>query len=136
LPTADAMREARPTRQFVLLLLPCFCVLLAVVFGARAQGYVTIEIAEPFRGNSLSGTVLDASRAPLERALVERCEKDWKNCFAQVQTDDRGRFSWPDAKKGKHFLQISSPGYNPTRITVIVDKNAKADVQLELHIAN
>jgi hypothetical protein len=130
------MREARATRQFVLFLLPCFCAVLAVVFGARAQGIVTIVITEPFHSSSLSGTVLDASGTPLERALVERCGKDWKSCFAQVQTDERGHFSWSDAKKGKHFLKISSPGFNPTQITVIVHNNTKADVQLELHVAN
>ncbi len=130
------MREARATRQFVLLVFACLCAWLAVVFGARAQGIVSIEIAEPFRSNSLSGIVLDPSHAPVARALVERCGKDWKSCFAQVQTDERGHFSWPEAKRGKHFLRISSPGFDPTQITVIVDKGTKADVQLELHVAN
>ncbi len=129
------MREARATRQSVLLLLPCLCALLVVVFGARAQGIVTVEIAEPFRSNSLSGTVLDASRAPLQRALVERCGKDWKSCFAQLRTNDRGRFSWPDAKKGKHFLKISSPGFNTTQIIVMVSWHSKAEFRLELNVA-
>jgi carboxypeptidase family protein len=90
---------------------------------------------KPFHSRSLSGFVLDYSHAPIPDVLVEECTEKWESCFAHTRTDQTGRFSWPGVKKGRHFLKISSPGFNPTQIIVVVSWHSKAEFRLNLNVA-
>jgi hypothetical protein len=116
------------------LVLALFCVAsISTLAGSPQVQVITIE--KPFQSRSLSGTVSDPSGAGRLGVLVQECDDSWKNCFAQTQTDYNGHFSLKHAKKGKHYLRLSLDGFDPTQITVIVDKSSKAEIGFELHIS-
>lgn len=117
----------------ILLALAFLCTTSVSTLAAAQEMRVTME--KPFHSRSLSGFVLDLSHGPIADALVEECTENWQSCFARTRADQNGHFSWPDVKKGKHFLQITSPGFNQTQIIVIVSKHAKADFRVELEVA-
>jgi hypothetical protein len=119
-------------RTFIVLAL--FCVGSISTSGGPPQTQL-ITIEKPFQSRSLSGTLSDPSGAPTSGVLVQECDDSWKNCFAQTQTDHNGHFSLKHAKKGKHYLRLSLDGFDPTQITVIIDKSSKADIRFELHIS-
>ncbi|HXX20081.1 MAG TPA: carboxypeptidase-like regulatory domain-containing protein [Candidatus Acidoferrum sp.] len=118
------------------LLAPLLIMLAMFLSCASAASQYSVEMVEPFHSRSLSGTVLDASAAPLEGAVVERCQERWRNCFDRVVTDRHGRFSWHHAKNGTYFLKLSKDGFNPMQVTVIIDGNFKAGLRFQLPIAN
>ena len=119
-------------RTFLSLAFLCIASISTLAASPQLQ---LITIKEPFDSHSLSGTVTDPSGAGRYGVLVEECEDGWKACFAQTRTDRNGHFSWRHAKKGKHYLRLSQDGFDPTQITVIIDKNSKADIRLELELA-
>jgi hypothetical protein len=124
----------RGSRLRTTLVLTLICVESVSTLAAAPQ-YQLITIAKPFQSHSLSGIVSDPSGAGRLGVLVQECDDSWKNCFAQTQTDHNGHFSLKHAKKGKHYLRLSLDGFDPTQITVIVDKSSKADIRFELIVA-
>jgi hypothetical protein len=128
--TLRKTRQARLRTFLALALLGAVCISPVT---AAPQRLVVFE--RPFHSRSLSGFVLDYSHAPVAGALVEECTEKWERCFAQTRTDQNGRFSWPSVKKGRHFLKISSPGFNPAQIIVMVSWHSKAEFRLELTVA-
>lgn len=133
MPSARALRKSRDSTLKKFLALTLLCVVSIAPLTAAQQMVVTLE--KPFHSHSLSGFVLDLSHASIADAFVEECTDNWESCFAHTRTDQRGHFSWPDAKKGKHFLKILSPGFNTTRIIVIVSRRSTAEFRIELRVA-
>jgi hypothetical protein len=133
LSNTGALRKTREARLRTFLALALLCAVCISPVTAAPQRLVVFE--KPFHSRSLSGFVLDYSHAPIPDALVEECTENWDSCFAQTRTDQRGRFSWPGVKGGKHFLKISSPGFDPAQIIVMVSWHSKAEFRLKLTVA-
>lgn len=131
--STGALRNTREASLRTCLALVLLCVVSNSPLTAAQQMLVTIE--KPFYSRSLSGFVSDLDETPIADAFVEECTENWESCFAHTRTDQRGHFSWPDAKKGKHFLRISSLGFNTTQIIVIVSRLSTAEFRIELRVA-
>jgi len=86
----------------------------------------TTELKNPIRTTSLSGTVADAAGFPIPRILVELVSRDWKRRLAAIFTDSEGTFAFATARKGKHYLKLSGPGFDSLMVRVIATKKAKA----------
>jgi hypothetical protein len=132
--------------------------MFSVMPPANAQ-LELITIEKPFTAQSLSGTVVDPTGAPVPGAVVEECRAPFTPIEARdaqskpngeilhgdctqgsivttAITNARGHFSLPMAKEGKtHYLHVASPGFDPMQITVNLKFFARAGVRIRLHIA-
>jgi hypothetical protein len=108
---------------------------LLVEGAAVAQGVSTVQYAQPFRAQTLAGTVLAGLMGtPVKDVLVEECTPGWKVVESQTKTDDAGHFSLPGpARTQLYYLRLSANGFNTTLIKVRVSSKAH-DKKLSLKI--
>jgi len=138
--------------------------LVALLFASTMQAdaqLVLIEIEKPFTAHSLSGTVIGPDGLPIAGAVVEECDapfapievksangeptgtvlhgdctREPNRIISSTVTNLGGHFHLPSAKAGKaHYLHISSPGFDPMQITVMLKFFVGARLRIQLHIA-
>jgi carboxypeptidase family protein len=108
-------------------------ILMLLALSAMAQD--AIKIQEPFRASFLSGMVVDQTGSELPGILVERLSLDKTSAQDERVTDAKGSFSFSGITQGKHSLKLSKPGWSAMHVTVVVDKKAKGELNLTMHIA-
>jgi hypothetical protein len=85
---------------------------------------------------SLSAVVEDPVGSPLTNVLVQEFSPDWKTVLRTSATDEHGRFSLANVQSRKIYcLQLSTPGFDPLRLRVRVDRKRGANLKLKLTIA-
>ena len=77
-------------------------------------GWETKRQESPVLTRSLSGVVLDASGAPLQVALVERMNPDFKQRLAATGTDEHGPFRFRRAAE-TNYLRFRMLGFKRLR---------------------
>ena len=109
--------------------------LLCLPLKINAQ-YQVIELANVQLAKSLSAVVEDPAGSPLSNVLVQEFSPDWKTVLRTSATDDHGRFSLANVPSRKIYcLQLSTPGFDPLRLRVQVDRKRGANLKLKLTIA-
>jgi len=109
--------------------------LLCLPLKIDAQ-YQVIELADVRLVKSLSAVVQDPVGSPLTNVLVQEFSSDWKTVLRTSATDDHGRFSLANVQGRKIYcLQLSTPGFDPLRLRVQVDRKRGANLKLKLTIA-
>ena len=109
--------------------------LLCLPLKINAQ-YQTIELADVQLVKSLSAVIQDPVGSPLTNVLVQEFSPDWKTVLRTSATDDHGRFSLANVQGRKIYcLQLSTPGFDPLRLRVQVDRKRGANLKLKLTIA-
>jgi hypothetical protein len=139
------------------------CLVVAILGCAIPAwaGYELIEIARPFRAHHLVGSVVDARGAPVPGVLIEDCVQTFKkvrvsdaeppifeermlldchfepkHVLTSARTDADGHFIFPHSKMGTtHYLYVTAHGFDPEQITVNVQRFAKGNLRIRLHIA-
>jgi hypothetical protein len=109
--------------------------LLCLPLKIDAQ-YQVIELADVQLVKSLSAVVQDPVGSPLTNVLVQEFSPDWKTVLRTTATDDHGRFSLATLQGRKIYcLQLSTPGFDPLRLRVQLDRKRGANLKLKLTIA-
>jgi len=109
--------------------------LLCLPTESHAQ-YQIIELADVQLVKSLSAVVQDPSGSPLTNVLVQEFSPDWKTVLRTSATDNHGRFTLASVQDRKiHCLQLSTPGFDPLRLRVQVDRGRGVNLKLKLTIA-
>jgi hypothetical protein len=109
--------------------------LLCLPLKINAQ-YQVIELADVQLVKSLSAVAQDPVGSPLPNALVQEFSPDWKTVLRTSATNDHGRFSLANVQGRKIYcLQLSTPGFDPLRLRVQVDRKRGANLKLKLTIA-
>jgi hypothetical protein len=97
------------------------------------RGWVLDRAERPVFAKSLSGTVFDASGAPLEFALVELMTSDFKTRLDARITRANGRFRFH--QRGRRvYLRFRMKGFNDYEVPVEITKKADAR-QLRIQMA-
>src|ERR1700679_1603261 len=92
---------------------------------ARAQGETT---------SAILGQVTDASNAAVAAATVTVTKRD-TGLRRIAQTDDAGRFNFPQLLPGVYSVQASAPGFEPEELqNVIAGLGQKQTVTLLLRV--
>jgi hypothetical protein len=98
--------------------------------------YQIVELADVQLAKSLSAVIQDQQGSPLANVLVQEFSPDWKTVWRTSVTDNHGRFSLVTVKGQKiYYLQFSTPGFDPLRVRVQVDRKRGASLKLMLTIA-
>jgi hypothetical protein len=98
--------------------------------------YQTIELADVQLVKSLSAVVQDPVGSRLTNVLVQEFSPDWKTVLRTSATDDHGTFSLANVQGRKIYcLQLSTPGFDPLRLRVQVNRKRGANLKLKLTIA-
>ena len=109
--------------------------LLCLPLKMDAQ-YQVIELADLQLVKSLSAVVEDPAGSPLTSVLVQEFSSDWKTVLRTSATDSHGKFSLTSVQGRKiYFLQLSTPGFDPLRLRIQVDRKRGANLELKLTIA-
>lgn len=109
--------------------------LLCLPLNVNAQ-YQVIEMADVQLVGSLSGLVQDPAGSPMEDVLVQEFSPDWKTVLLTSRTDAHGRFSLAALQGRKiHCLQLSTPGFDPLRVRVRVDRKRGGSLKVKFVIA-
>jgi|SRR5580700_533541 hypothetical protein len=109
--------------------------LLCLPLKIDAQ-YQVIELADVQLVKSLSAVVQDPGGSPLTNVLVQEFSPDWKTVLRTTATDDQGSFSLATLQGRKIYcLQLSTPGFDPLRLRVQLDRKRGANLKLKLTIA-
>jgi hypothetical protein len=85
--------------------------------------------------SAIAGVVADPSGAALfgAKITVVGLENGWKRT---VQTDDGGRFSFPQLKPGSYLVRVEAEGFSPqTRESVVAGLGQKQTVDFTLNLA-
>ncbi len=99
----------------------CFCALAAGVYGQATSGNVT-------------GTITDASSAPVPGTAVS-IANDGTGLKRQVETNERGAYSFPLLPPGSYRISVVRTGFRPmtrTGLELGVDQTARVDFTLEV----
>jgi len=107
--------------------------LLLVPNSITAQD--TYQIEKPFQARSLAGVVVDNNGSKIPGVLVEWLGSDRKSVQDKKVTDTEGAFVFSERGKKKYLLRLTKDGWSPMYVTVIVDKKAKANLELTMNIA-
>jgi hypothetical protein len=108
--------------------------LLCLPLKMDAQ-YQVIELADLQLVKSLSAVVEDPAGS-LTNVLVQEFSPDWKTVLRTSATDSHGKFSLTSVQGRKiYFLQLSTPGFDPLRLRIQVDRKRGANLELKLTIA-
>jgi Carboxypeptidase regulatory-like domain len=100
--------------------------LVAVQAPARAQGETT---------SATLGDITDTSNAPLAGATVTATNGE-TGLKRNAQTDDAGRFNFPQLLPGVYTVQASAPGFEPQQLqNVVAGLGQKQTVTLVLRVA-
>ncbi len=102
----------------------CALGLMASPAAARTRG-PALAGRRPSR-ETLSGSVHDASGAPIEGARVLLVELD-----RAVLTDARGAFRFPEVAPGRYTLEVRRTGYRSELVSVDVPGSGSVDVTLK-----
>ena len=98
--------------------------------------YQIIELTDVQLAKSLSAVVQDPSGSPLSDVLVQEFSPDWKTVLRTSATDNHGRFTLARVQGRKIYcLQLSTPGFDPLRLRVQVDRRRGVNLKLKLTIA-
>jgi hypothetical protein len=109
--------------------------LLCFPFEVRGQ-YQVIELADVQSAKSLSAVIQDPTGFPLAKVLVEEFSSDWKTLLRTTATDKHGRFSLAtEQRRNIYYIQLSSPGFDPLRVRIQVDRKGGRNLELKLVIA-
>ncbi len=110
----------------------CFCLSMP-----RSQAQNTVVTREGIVvSRALSGRVeVGTDKTPVKGATVDLCSADWKDVVASVKTDENGHFSIQHQSGKLFYLRVSSPGLNPYRLRVRVDKRSKDDLTIRMDVA-
>ena len=106
-------------------------------FPSEIRGqYQVVELADVQTAKSLSAVVQDPTGSPLPKVLVQEFSSDWKTLLRTTATDKRGRFSLATVQgRNIYCLQLSTPGFDPLRVRVQVDRKRAGSLELKLVIA-
>ena len=109
--------------------------LLCLPIESDAQ-YQIIELADVQLVKSLSAMVQDPSGSPLTDVLVQEFSPDWKTVLRTSATDNHARFT-PAGVQGRkiYCLQLSTPGFDPLRLRVQIDRRRGVNLKLKVTIA-
>jgi hypothetical protein len=100
--------------------------LLAIPVPARAQGETT---------SAILGEVTDSSNAALAGAVVTITNRD-TGLKRSAQTDEAGRFNFPQLLPGVYSVQASAPGFEPQQLQIVfAGLGQKQAVTLVLRVA-
>jgi Carboxypeptidase regulatory-like domain len=95
-----------------------------------------VELADVQLAKFLSAVVQDHQGSPLTNVLVQELSPDWKTVWRTSTTNNHGRFSLATVQRRKiYYLQLSTPGFDPLRVRVQVDRKRGASLKLRLMIA-
>jgi hypothetical protein len=98
--------------------------------------YQIIELADLQLAESLSARVQDPTGSPLANVLVQEFSPDWKTVLRTSATNNHGAFSLATVRDRKTYcLQLSTPGFDPLRVRVRVDRKRGTRLKLKLVIA-
>jgi hypothetical protein len=139
------------------------CAAVAIfVFALPAPGQLQlITIEHPFDAPNLSGVVVDASGVPISGVIVEECDASFtslpghdpagksappymlwdcdrnsRHVTASTKTDTNGHFSFPGTRKAKvHYLHLSLDGFDPMQVMVKLNRSARSELRIQMHIA-
>ena|ERR1700719_90150 len=118
-----------------LLTLAAIIGLLCLPLKTSAQ-YQIVELADVQLAKSLSAVVQDPVGSPLTNVLVQEFSPDWKTILRTSATDNHGRLSLATVQGRKiYYLQLSTPGFDPLRVRVQVDRKRGTSLKLKLMIA-
>jgi hypothetical protein len=114
------------------------CALVGLLgFPSETAGqYQVVELADVQLAKSLSAVVQDPRGSAVSKVLVEEFSPDWKTLLRTTTTDERGKF-WLAEVPGRkiYYMQLSSPGFDPLRVRVQVDRKRGRNLELKLTIA-
>lgn len=110
---------------------------LLVEGAAVAQGVSIVQYAQPFKAQTLAGTVFAGLGTPAKDVLVEECAPGWKVVESKTKTDEAGHFSFPGlARTRLYYLRLSANGFNTTLAKVrIVSGAHEKELSLRIVIA-
>ena len=110
-------------------------ILLFLSLGATAQ-YQLIEIEKPQLSKSVGGLVTDPVGTVVSGVSVEEWTAGWKKFVRATHTDNNGRFYLqPEQGKTIYYLQFQSPGFDPLRLKLKVDPEAKPGITVKMLLA-
>ena len=90
----------------------------------RCQSQV-VMVDHVIKAKALSGTVKFAGQ-PVSNATIQDCKPGWKDQIAVTQTDDQGRFQFPQGDtKRVHYFKVFWKGANPLYVKVKIVPEAK-----------
>jgi hypothetical protein len=101
---------------------------LMIAFAGRAQS--------PSARFSVSGVVQDQAGAAIVGARVELGAAATTTGLQSTTTDQSGRFEFKRIASGAYRLQVSSPGFESTKLDVTVQSQSPAPLQVVLAIAS
>jgi len=79
--------------------------------------------------------VLDTNGVAVPDAVVADWDPKYQRVLATTKTESKGRFAFPEAKKGsQHFLKVDSPGFDEVRIPIKIQAFAKSGFRIKLHV--
>jgi hypothetical protein len=96
---------------------------------------VLIEADKPIVAKSLGGMVVDPSGAALPGVLIDRMGLDWKEELGHAETNSQGTFNLHQRSPGQYFLQLNKPGFNPMRLRVILKKESKEQIRIQMEFS-
>src|SRR5437879_4205199 len=100
---------------------------LIIAFAGRAQS--------PSARFSVSGVVQDQAGAAIVGARLELGAASTAG-IQSATTDQSGRFEFKRIASGAYRLQVSSPGFESTKLDVTVESQSPAPLQVVLAIAS
>jgi hypothetical protein len=118
-------------------LFTCTVAFTVSVLGAQSANAVReiVQIEKPFHSKTLSGIVLDPSGAPVAGVEINDCDDEFKQVMGTVTSDAKGSFSFRNTHRGTtHYLSFTARGFNPLRITVILEPSAARGFRVALPI--
>jgi len=97
--------------------------ILCASVPCAAQGSQTVQLAKTFKARALKGMIeVGLKSSPISGVSVCDCSAGWNKILSCTTSDAAGRFSFPDANGGVHFLRLISPGFNVTILKVQVTR--------------
>ncbi len=96
---------------------------LALVGTAAAQN-----------SGTLSGVILDPTKAPIPQVRVKLVSQAYKQAF-ETTSDAAGEFEFSGLAFGKYILKVEAPGFETTTLPVQVDSAPSAALRVRLKIA-
>jgi hypothetical protein len=118
-----------------LLCLSALVGLLCFPLEIRGQ-YQVVELADVRLAKSLSAVVQEPTGSALTKVLVEEFSPDWKTLLRTTVTDKHRRFSLATVQgRNIYCLQLSSPGFDPLRVRIQVNRKRGGNLELKLVIA-
>lgn len=83
------------------------------------------------KGADLLGEVRDSSGAVVPQAAV-KARHLATNHTRQTETDQRGRYAFPELEVGRHEISAESPGFRPVRFAVDLSIGRNAELEITL----